>query len=50
MTTTTIPKISPSTHEFADIIHPLEAGGSMLPDTPENLIKIIGIYQAYALP
>lgn len=43
-------KIPPSTHEFADIIHRLEAGGSMLPDTPENLMQIIGIYKAYAVP
>ncbi len=43
-------KIPPSTHEFAEIIHRLEAGGSMLPDTPENLMQIIGIYKAYAVP
>jgi len=43
-------KIPPSNHEFADIIHRLEAGGSMLPDTPENLMQIIGIYKAYAVP
>jgi CO2 hydration protein len=50
--TTTIPqtKLPPSTHQFADIIHRLEAGGSMLPDTPENLMQIIGIYKAYAVP
>jgi CO2 hydration protein len=52
MTTATLPqnRIPPSTHEFADIIHRLEAGGSMLPDTPENLMQIIGIYKAYAVP
>lgn len=44
---TTLP---PSSHEFADIIHRLEAGGSMLPDTPDNLKQIIGIYKAYAVP
>ena len=43
-------KIPPSTHEFAEIIQRLEAGGSMLPDTPENLMQIIGIYKAYAVP
>jgi len=31
------------------VIHRLEAGG-MLPDTPENLMQIIGIYKAYAVP
>jgi len=49
-TPTLSPTLPPSTHEFADIIHRLEAGGSMLPDTPENLKQIIGIYKAYAVP
>jgi CO2 hydration protein len=43
-------KIPPSQHEFAPIIHRLEAGGAMLPDTPENLMQIIGLYKAYAVP
>jgi len=42
--------IPPSEHRWADVIHRLEAGGSMLPDTPENLMQIIGIYKAYAVP
>jgi len=50
MTTETQTKLPPSQHEFADIIHRLEAGGAMLPDTPENLMQIIGIYKAYAVP
>ncbi|WP_457767965.1 CO2 hydration protein [Cyanobium sp. ULC084] len=41
---------SPSTHPFAEVVERLEAGGSMLPDTPENLMQIIGIYKAYAVP
>ncbi|MEL7520908.1 MAG: CO2 hydration protein, partial [Cyanobacteria bacterium J06553_1] len=44
------PTLPPSTHTLADIVHRLEAGGSMLPDTPENLMQIIGIYKAYAVP
>lgn len=48
--TTTITPLPPSQHEFAEIVHRLEAGGSMLPDTPENLKQIIGIYKAYAIP
>ncbi len=47
---TTAPLIPPSTHPYAEVIHRLEAGGSMLPDTPENLQQIIGIYKAYAVP
>jgi CO2 hydration protein len=43
-------KLPPSHHPFADIIHRLEAGGAMLPDTPENLMQIIGLYKAYAVP
>ncbi|MBG0745308.1 MAG: CO2 hydration protein [Planktothrix agardhii KL2] len=52
MTTATLSqtKLPPSTHEFSQIIHRLEAGGAMLPDTPENLMQIIGIYKAYAVP
>lgn len=42
--------IPPSQHPHADIIHRLEAGGAMLPDSPENLMQIIGIYKAYAVP
>ncbi|MGB3766607.1 MAG: CO2 hydration protein [Phormidesmis sp.] len=49
-TTDTTTKLPPSQHAFADVIHRLEAGGSMLPDTPENLKQIIGIYKAYAVP
>ena len=46
----TTSKLPPSDHEFSEVIHRLEAGGSMLPDTPENLMQIIGIYKAYAVP
>jgi CO2 hydration protein len=42
--------LPPSNHEFAAVIHRLEAGGAMLPDSPENLMQIIGIYKAYAVP
>lgn len=50
MTSTKSIQLPPSTHQFAEVIHRLEAGGSMLPDTPENLMQIIGIYKAYAIP
>lgn len=43
-------QIPPSNHPLAEIIHRLEAGGAMLPDTPENLMQIIGLYKAYAVP
>jgi CO2 hydration protein len=47
---TEAPLIPPSSHRYAEVIHRLEAGGSMLPDTPDNLQQIIGIYKAYAVP
>jgi CO2 hydration protein len=50
MTTATATKLPPSQHEFAEVIHRLEAGGAMLPDNPDNLMQIIGIYKAYAVP
>lgn len=53
MTATLVPpttQLPPSNHPYADVIHRLEAGGSMLPDTPENLMQIIGLYKAYAVP
>ena len=46
----TATKLPPSQHEYAEVIHRLEAGGAMLPDTPENLMQIIGLYKAYAVP
>ncbi|NJR68113.1 MAG: CO2 hydration protein [Synechococcales cyanobacterium CRU_2_2] len=49
-TTLTPTALPPSSHEFSEVIHRLEAGGSMLPDTPDNLKQIIGIYKAYAVP
>ncbi len=48
--TTPATALPPSTHPFAEVVQRLEAGGSMLPDTPENLMQIIGIYKAYAVP
>ena len=50
MITASPTKLPASTHPFAEIIHRLEAGGAMLPDSPENLKQIIGIYKAYAVP
>ncbi len=43
-------KIPPSNHPLSPVITRLEAGGSMLPDTPENLMMVIGMYKAYSVP
>ncbi len=48
MNTTTL--LSPSRHRFAEVVHRLEAGGAMLPDSPENLMQVVGIWKAYAVP
>ncbi|NJR31722.1 MAG: CO2 hydration protein [Chamaesiphon sp. CSU_1_12] len=53
MTATTAPaptQLPPSSHQFADVIHRLEAGGAMLPDSPENLMQIIGLYKSLRRP
>lgn len=42
MTTTLLEpstKLPPSTHPFAEVIHRLEAGGSMLPDKEKTKTK-----------
>jgi CO2 hydration protein len=50
----TIPKavthLPASKHALAEVIHRLETGGAMLPDSPENLMKVIGMYKAYSIP
>ncbi|HIK34559.1 MULTISPECIES: CO2 hydration protein [unclassified Thermosynechococcus] len=43
-------KLPPLDHPLADIIYRLEAGGALIPDTPVNLMKIIGMYKAYSIP
>jgi CO2 hydration protein len=45
-----VAKLPLSKHPLADVIHRLEAGGAMIPDTPENLMKVIGMYKAYSIP
>jgi CO2 hydration protein len=50
MAATTTTKLPPSNHPLAEVIHRLEGGGAMIEDTPENLMKIIGMYKAYSIP
>jgi len=47
--TETKAKLPPSKHEFAEVIHRLEAGGQCYP-TLQKIMQIIGIYKAYAVP
>jgi CO2 hydration protein len=46
MVTTFIP---PSKHPLAEYIHRLESGKSLLKDTPQNLIEVVGILKSYGV-
>jgi CO2 hydration protein len=39
----------PSTHPLAAIADRLETGGALLPDTPENLIEVVGVLKSYGV-
>lgn len=41
--------IPPSTHPLADIIERLESGGALLPDSPENVMEVVGILKSYGV-
>jgi CO2 hydration protein len=41
--------IPPSTHPLADIIERLESGGALLPDSPENVMEVVGILTSYGV-
>lgn len=38
-----------STHPLAAYINRLQAGGALLPDTPENLVEVVGILKSYGI-
>ncbi|MBD2090351.1 CO2 hydration protein [Microcoleus sp. FACHB-1515] len=39
----------PSSHPLAAIVDRIESGGALLPDTPENLIEVVGILKSYGV-
>lgn len=41
-------KFTPS-HPLADIIDRLEQGGALLPDSPENVMEVVGILKSYGV-
>jgi CO2 hydration protein len=50
MTQPTVAVTQPSSpHPLSDIITRLETGGALLPDTPENLIEVVGILKSYGV-
>jgi CO2 hydration protein len=40
---------SSSTHPLADLIQRLESGGALLPDSPENVMEVVGILKSYGI-
>jgi CO2 hydration protein len=40
---------SPSTHPLAAIIHRLESGEALLPDSPENVTEVVGVLKSYGV-
>lgn len=41
--------LQPSTHPLADIIDRLESGGALLPESPQNLMEVVGILKSYGV-
>jgi CO2 hydration protein len=41
--------LKPPTHPLADIIDRLESGGALLPESPENLVEVVGILKSYGV-
>jgi CO2 hydration protein len=39
----------PSTHPLAPVIERIEAGGALLPDTPDNVTEVVGILKSYGM-
>lgn len=40
---------STSDHPLAELIQRLEAGGALLPDSPDNVIEVVGILKSYGV-
>ncbi len=41
--------LKPSNHPLADVIDRLESGGALLPDSPDNVIEVVGILKSYGI-
>ncbi len=49
MNMTIAPKTSHPSHPLTEIIQRLQAGGALLPDSPENVIEVVGILKSYGI-
>jgi len=41
--------ITSSTHPLANLVHRLESGGALLPDTPQNVAEVVGVLKSYGV-
>ena len=46
---TTFSKLQPSKHLLSEYVHRLETGDTLLPDSPENLVEVVGILHSYGI-
>jgi len=46
---TTSSKLQQSTHPLSEYIHRLETGDTLIPDSPENMVEVVGILHSYAV-
>ncbi|MBE9104194.1 carbon dioxide transporter, partial [Nostoc cf. edaphicum LEGE 07299] len=44
---TTLPNPQPSRHALSEYIYRLENGDALLPDSPGNLVEVVGILHSY---
>lgn len=49
MNMTIASKTSTPSHPLTEIIQRLQAGGALLPDSPENVIEVVGILKSYGI-
>ena len=47
MAQTALPPLPLSAHPLADIIYRLEAGDALLPDSPTNVMEVVGVLKSY---
>ena len=38
-----------STHPLADIVERIESGGALLPESPENVLEVVGVLKSYGV-
>jgi CO2 hydration protein len=49
MNTIANPTLPPSAHPLAEIITRVEQGGALLPDSPQNVMEVVGVLKSYGV-